>query len=420
VRMLYHLWQGNSIEAERHKRELDMLRIESSARQAFENTHLVWQVTAHAAMEDLTRLKRTTEEIAAVAGEYPGWRPVLVYARAEYQRIRGDAQNAIAELVMALRDLQAGDHQLWANLAGAHVRALDDAGRGADAVRWGEQYVAEAAAAELGFCTHYILLPLCVAQAKLLHPQAVANTEHIIAQLRESGATGLIIGLAYEARARVALAMSDQAAYDEYSALCNEVFAQAGNPALSARYQRLKRDAQRRQLVTVPPPMDATRRAVVSNTVLKARLQSCDSAEARAQAALTLLAEHSGASEGFLYLVRDDLPHWAASLGSRVAPSEALHAMVREYVAAETQGRDVTTGAATEVDVRTDWTALGEALYRPVLLSHYTGDDYAITGIAVFAISPGQSFVYPSDVAASLSRMAAEAGDAMPIVVHEE
>jgi hypothetical protein len=94
--------------------------------------------------------------------------------------------------------------------------------------------------------------------------------------------------------------------------------------------------------------------------------------------------------------------------------------MVREYVTTETQGHDASTGPATETEVRTDWTALGEAFYRPVLLSHYADTGYAITGIAVFAVSPGQRFVYPSEVAAQLSRLSVESGDVIPIVVGED
>jgi hypothetical protein len=166
--------------------------------------------------------------------------------------------------------------------------------------------------------------------------------------------------------------------------------------------------------------MESAAGGIAGATVIQQRLKGCEDAEHRAMAALSLLAEHSGANEGFLYQIREDVPHWAASLGARTTPSEALHAMVREYVAAETQGRDATTGAATETEVRTDWTAFGEAFYRPVLLSHYVDTGYAITGIAVFAVGPGQRFVYPSEVAAQLSRLAVESGDVVPMVVREE
>jgi hypothetical protein len=61
-------------------RRVTVIRIQSSGRSTFENAHLVWQVMAHAAVEDLTRLKRTVDEIQIAAADHAGWQPVLAYA----------------------------------------------------------------------------------------------------------------------------------------------------------------------------------------------------------------------------------------------------------------------------------------------------------------------------------------------------
>jgi hypothetical protein len=70
--------------------------------------------------------------------------------------------------------------------------------------------------------------------------------------------------------------------------------------------------------------------------------------------------------------------------------------------------------------MRTNWTTLGELIYRPVLLNHAVDDGHAITGIAVFAISPGRIFVYPGEIAAQLSRLAIELGDISSFVLPTE
>jgi hypothetical protein len=414
VRMMYQLWQGNSQEADRLKVEHDSLRIQSSGRHAFENTHLLWQVTAHAAMDDLARLKRTIEEIAPMAGQHPGWRPVLAYAHAEHQRVRGDMMVARVGLQQALAETQAGEHQLWPNLAGAYVRTLDDSGDTAQAVVLGMKYLREAEQTNLGFGVVYVLLPLCVAQAKAGHADAVVTAEQIIERLTQLGSTGLILGLAYEARARVALAMLDQAAYDEFSQLSEQMFAPAGNPALFAKTRRLERDAQKKQLAPVQAPMEAAAPRGIASTILKSKLRACADADARARVALKVLADQSGATDGVLYRVAEDGPICVASIGS-LEPGEALHAMVREYIAGETHGHEATTGSEIDTEIRTEWTQFGDASFRPVLLSHYTEAGYAITGLAVFALAADQPFVYPGEAAAQLSRIAVESGDATAI-----
>jgi hypothetical protein len=227
------------------------------------------------------------------------------------------------------------------------------------------------------------------------------------------------LGLAYEARARVALAQLDRTAWDKYSAACEECFATAGNPALFAKTRRLKRDAQKKQLAPTQTPMESVPHRGIAVTVLKSKLRACTGAEARAQLALKVLADQSGARAGLLYRVTEDGPVWVASIG-KLEPSQALHAMAREYIEGETHGHEATTGSEIETEVRTEWTSFGEASFRPVLLSHYVDAGYAITGLAVFSVAVDQPFTYPGETAANLSRLAVENGDAAPVPRYDD
>ncbi|HKU37811.1 MAG TPA: hypothetical protein VJR89_06685, partial [Polyangiales bacterium] len=415
VRMLYHLWQGDCAEAERHKSQLAALRIASSARQTFEHTHLVWQLTAHAQLEDLTRLERTRGELAHAVGHHPGWQPVLAYGHAEYQRVRGDPARAVTELERALQRTQAGDHQIWADLAGAHVRALDESGRTAAAVSCGDQYLERAAAKQLDW-TYAIRMPLCVARAKLGDERAAAEADAIIASLVERGTTGLMLSLAYEARARVALGLSDGAAYQEYHGLLARDAQRTASTALSVKAQKLRREAQRRQLASIAPPAAQLSRRAVTTTLLQQELAVCSDPVERARLALALLAEHSGVIDGCLYQMRAEGLVWVASLDGR-QPDAALDAMVREYVAAEIHSDELTTGSGSAAGASTEWSSLGEASFRPVLLCHYVQAGYAVSGVAVFALRLGARFVYPIELASRISRSQVEAGDAVSVIV---
>jgi len=98
IRMVASVWQGDMPEADRWKRHVELLQIQTTSRQVNDGTHLISEVVAYAFLEDLTRVKRTIDAVEAMANEYPGWIPVLHYASGEYHRIRGDYQSALVEL----------------------------------------------------------------------------------------------------------------------------------------------------------------------------------------------------------------------------------------------------------------------------------------------------------------------------------
>ena len=420
VRVLYRLWQGDCLQAERKQRRIETMRIESSTRQNFENTHLLWQVSAHAALEDLTRLRRTLEEIRRAAEDFPGWQPVLSYAKAEFQRVRGDLRQAATELAGALSKVDAGEHQMWPNLAAARVRVLDDLGRHEEAVALGRKYVEQAQAADLGFARHYISLALAVAEAKQGVAGGAERAEQVISTFKQLGCTGLNLALAYEARVRIAIAAGDRAGYDTYTGLFESECLPTASEALGPKLHRLKREAQRQNLV--PAPAAASHAAAgIGHSQLKSKLQACSGAVERAHVMLSLLAVQCGVGEGFLYRMSEDGPVWTATVGLRATPPEALDAIVRDYIASELAGGDEVTDDATELEPRTEWTSFGEVHYRPVLLSHYNEDaDHVITGVCVFVVAPNQRVAHPAELVAQLSRLCADLGDAVPNVVAED
>jgi hypothetical protein len=413
VRVLHRLWQGDCLQAESEQREVDARRIESGARQNQEKTHLLWQVTAHAGMEDLTRLRRTLEEIKRIGQDFPGWHPVISYAMAEYQRARGDLRRGIVELQDTLATIAAGEHQIWPNLAATHVRALDDARRSAEAVKVGRQYCEDAERAELGFSAHCISLPLAVAEAKLGIPEAAERAERVIERFRALGTTGLSMAQAYEARIRVAIAQADLVSYERYVHLYERDCLASGGEALGAKLHRLKREAQRKQLIAAP-----SLESQLSQQSVKDKLLTCSGAAERAHVMLAVLAASCGASEGFLYLVGERGPLWVASVGARAAPPEALDRLAREFIAAQTSNElDVTADVPAD-ESTTEWTTLGDASYQPMLLSHYTDSGkHIVTGLLVLLVNADRKFVR-SDFATQMSRVAVEIGDSVPADHH--
>jgi hypothetical protein len=413
IRMVHQLWQGDAHEAERSHKQFELARVQNSASQTFDGMHLPWQLAAHVATEDLTRIKRTLAQIAPLADRFPGFRTVLSYGEAEYQRIRGDAGNALARLTALLETCQPGTHQMWPQLAAAHLRALDEAGQTAQAEDQGRAYLAAASRAELGTSAElWIALASCVIEAKLGRANAAHPVDALIEHCLAMGATGLRLGLVYEARARIAILQADAAGYERYRGLCEWELVKAANPALSAKLQRLTREAQQRKVIAEAPMREGARN--LPTTTIRVRLNACSDAAERARVALALLAQRSGATEGHLYQLRGDVPTLVASIGGR-EPDATLADIVQEYIAAEVSADTQATGMT---EVVTSAPAVGATLFRPVLLSHDVDGRSVITGIAVFLHALDRPFVHPAELAALISEMAQDAGDAtgLPVI----
>jgi len=419
IRVLYHLWQGDFREALRLKHEIEILRIQNSPRQWYEGSHVLWQVTAFAAAEDLTRLKQATEDIEELAGRFPGWVPVHRYSLGEYQRVRGDQAGALAELETALELTKAGESQVWPNIAGAHLRVLIEKDP-EEAVAVGERYLAAGEAAGLGYVMNYVLLPFSIAQAKVGKiKEAEANADLALRRFEALGTTGLNLGITYETRARVAILANDQETFERYATLCEGVYTAAGSPTLVAKFEKLRREAQRAEVMTAvmqQRPGELNELFTVSRIV--STLEACRGVTERAQTALNLLAQASGATEGFLLLVGDQGPFCAAQIGDR-SLSPALFTIAREYLAAEAHEAQTTTNSGTDNTSGRYETRGGtlSAEFRPVLLSHATPTGLLITGIALLVVPSGGRFAFPARVATEISRRFHQTGDSSGVLV---
>jgi serine/threonine-protein kinase len=417
IRMLYHLFQGDIREAVRNERQVELLRIQNSARQWFEGSHLLPQIIAYALSGDLTRIKQTAEEIQKLSERYPCWIPVLHYATGEYHRARGGHAAALSAFEIGLELAQPGEHQVWPNLASAHLRTLHELGRLEEALALAERYVGESEHAEIGCMANHVRRQLAMIQGKLgKHAEAVGTADGVIASFTALGSTGLNLGVAHETRARVALLADDREAFDHHAALCSSIFTKSGNPALVAKSERLRQDSQKAQTTLAGASGLLTDRFQFSR--IASALDACKGFAERAQAALGILADASGAVGGFLYLLGDQGPFYAAQLGSE-APPDAVRALAQEYLTSEVEDADMTTDSHSmpSTGLSTDWAGWAGELYRPVLLSHEMSGQIAITGVAVLTVASGSPFVAPSRVATDLSRRIQQVGDVTAIMV---
>jgi len=332
-------------------------------------------------------------------------------AQGEYQRIRGDYESALQVLERATNATEAGQHANWTDIVGARLRTLIEMGQHEQALSLGRDAVEAAEKAELGYMVNYIKMPLALAEAKAREfEHAIVDADAVIQSFESMGSTGINLGLAYEIRAKVASFMKDKTAFSKYADRCAEQYSAYGNPALTARYEKLAQSiADSAVPYSKQPGISVANRTLVSD-----RLAACQNAEERAQCVLKIILEKTSATEGFLYTMRKEGPVLSAVVGA-YRPTKEFDQKVRDYLTAEIDdASDATMSAVDEESTSrttTAWTGYDARQYRPILLGHHTLDGYTVTGLAVISSSKNDRMVFPADIIIALSTELLQSGD---------
>jgi hypothetical protein len=398
VRMLYHLWQGNSREADRWKERVELLNVEGARPQGSDGAHLIRELPAYVAMENLTRVRQALEPIAAMAATLDGWKPVLHWARAEYERIRGDLPAALREIERALALSPPEGHSIWADAAGAHLKILMALGRHEQVREIGPGYLQTAEARRVGHWTNGIAMPLAVAHALGKDAAAaVAMADSVVAYYENEGSKGINPFLAHEARARVAAILGDWDERDRQVALCKGHIPPGGRGSLTAKYERIVRETSRDGAASSG---HFTQSSVVDFTMTRTRLMSVmssePSAEVRASKCLELILEASGAREGYLFVVQDGEAVFAAQIAERELPPRVKSLALR-FLESELSEDTTTTAGENAAKDESEWQH-DASVYRPMVIGHHQEHGFDVIGLAVLRTDAKRAFRYPNDI----------------------
>jgi tRNA A-37 threonylcarbamoyl transferase component Bud32 len=399
VRMLHYLWQGDTAESDKCKNQAELLAVEHVRRQTNEGAHLLGELLANALSDDLTRVKRTMDAVEPLAAKAAGWQPVLHWGRAEYQRIRGDYANALGEVEKSLRSMDPMGHPAWPEVAAARLSILLGQGRSEDVRTIGEGYLREAKERGFGFETNYIRMPLAIALSRLgSRESALLHSEAVIRSFEALGSTGLNLGLAYETRARICIQLEDHDGFDQYAALCARQYRSGSSGPLAAKFERLKRDAQR--ATKFAPRASGSEGDIDVVTIL----DGCESRNARAKRMLEVLLQASGATEGVLFGMEAGAPALLARVGEKELPAEVIDSAL-DYLVRECRPDDLTVLTDHTSEMKSEWSTAGGELYRPVLLSHWVDGALTVTGLAVLVTGPKKPYRHPAAAAEVSSRV---------------
>ncbi len=423
VRMINYLIRGDIKQADQCKKRMELLQLQNSPNQLYEGTHLYLELLAYSRADDLIGTKQTLPGLQQMAQRFKNWVPVADFAQGEYHRIRGDYQSALVEYEKALNAIVAGRHLVWPYAATSYLRVLFELERFEEVKQLAPRFIADSENLALGYPSVYLRIPLALTQAVTgEHENAIQNAEILIDTYKRLGSTGLMLGLTYETRARVAIYMGDLDSLRTYARLCADQYRTGHNPILTAKYEKLMQEANYAGLnITTDLEHAADISREMNQSLLNetsGSLSDCATLMEKMRRILEILVKYTNSLGGFLYTVQKNGPNLAAQLGE-FAVSNKIDTMVREYIATEIN----TDNEVTKTDVETVTSSVASAVwtdkdgvpFQPLLLGHTTTRGFTITGVAVLRVDPERLFEYPSSLVVTLSQYLFDTENVVPV-----
>ncbi|MBN1652255.1 MAG: protein kinase [Deltaproteobacteria bacterium] len=421
IRFLYALVSGDAEKADRYRRRAELLRIQNGPPQLVERRLLVLECDCYAFVGDLGRLKQCLPEIEVMVPRSTGWEAVLYWARGLYRQLLGEYEEALNEFRAGLGKARAGENGAYLYLAAGCIETLTALGHLEQACIEGERFLLAAREADLGPLMHRPLQALAKAYAqKGEQARAVDLAEEAIARLEGFMAGGIVLGGAYETRARVALSAGDEAGYRENIEKCSALYQAERQPMLAPRYSALLQSAIPTEYPAAAeaesrsrrPPDAALRYSSTEMTTIDRRSERTFKTK-QMEYALKTLVEAASAVAGHLFSIQPEGPVLNAKYGDYASP-DGLRTNVETFLCAEIDSaEEVKVGPAESAALTAPfcWAAADGGLHFPTLLTHDTEEGTMINGVVVLR-SPDEHPVYaPRDLCVALSRTLQESTD---------
>ncbi|MGH7435767.1 MAG: protein kinase domain-containing protein, partial [Polyangiaceae bacterium] len=342
LRKVMALHVGDASEAERYRKEAEVLALQTLDPQMF-NATLPLELGAHALSGDLTGVQQLMARIRPLAQTSTGWRAYSELAEGYFQLLRADleaARAAFERCIVLVAPDASGVSRIqtaWPVAVACLVETLVELGRHTEARDRADAALRTCATVGMDFLSHEVARALALAEAKLgAHDAAAARLEAVIEARKQLGVAGPGLGAVYEARARIAIWAGDEVALEKYAGLTAAEYRHGRGSTLGARWERLMAEARAASSRTPGAggdvgagAMRTGNRASASRRVGEA-LASATTAQERAERAVRLLCEDRGSRIGHLYLVGDEGLALAASHG-QVEPPQGLIEYVLAY-----------------------------------------------------------------------------------------
>jgi ABC-type transporter Mla MlaB component/tetratricopeptide (TPR) repeat protein len=430
LRKIVKLQQGDWNGADRLRRDGEVLSLQLNNVQMFKSLVSV-ELLINSRARDLAAMQQCIEKMRSIAARFPTWRPYLRDAEAHFDLVRGDFAAAKAGFERSLASIDRSDglalaFPLWVTSRTGLAGAL---------LGLGDAEAARASAAEaLEVCqkrdvstaAHELIRTLALAEATLGHHQRAAERlEALIAEQTAKGSTGLLLGLTYEARARIAIWSKDEAAFAEFSRLAAKEYGRGARSPLAARYEQLVNEATRSGFHAAPDLSDFEPSTMLDSawtgmtdvpTAVLRMMTGARRTEERAERALRLLCETRKSTGGHLYVVTSEGLRHAASYGEGIAPS-SLSDLVDEFLRQEHEKADTMTEIVTGTMMAEEGggassVRCGGVTYEMLTLASVVGGSGVVAGVAAIVESDQRvRYVKQAQLLATLASHLIDGGD---------
>jgi tetratricopeptide (TPR) repeat protein len=404
LRKLVRLEQGDAEGAERWRRQAEVLALQQRYPSMF-NTSGTFEVFAYAQCNDLAGLTQVIEQLRPLAARSPSWVPVLLSAEGSFQQVRGDYEVASAKYEACLeidrKKLEGVTVYPWTRLSSqvGLAECLMNMGRVEEARAFASAALLELKArCRAGIGPASLVRVLALAEAKLGDARGVEKLDALIAKQNAIGATGLRVGLSYEARARIAIWSGDEAAFEKFSQLTAREYRHGARTTLGARYALLMNEAARSGMQAKLTLADFQALESTSSvpagderiTMITRSISDQRSARERTKIALQAICTALAASEGYLFLITPAGPVLRASQGGGT-PARLIGERVAAYVSERQSDAsdldEMATGMLEDDVARVPTVQTGARRYELLPLGCVKGATSVLVGVAVIELA---------------------------------
>jgi hypothetical protein len=412
LRTIYALSLGDRRSAEAQRMQIELLKIQHCPPQILEGAQSFQWTIGYAGIGDLSRVKQCLTQVELLAHEHAGWRPVLHYARGTYQSLRGDHVRALLEYDQVLAMTGPGEHVVWPYTASGKLWSLLRLERPEEVIAVARENLEAIDRAGLHASAFVVLVPLSLAEDALGQTEsALAHVDQAIELLSLDDGGGVQLGGAYEARARIALRMGDEAAFVRAADACERQYRLGGQRTLLARHKKLITAARKTGLIAPDPLAPSENAGFPSLEEMRATVASAlgvaSDIEHKAQQALSLLGRFTDCDAGFLYLRTPSGPALLAQLGA-AEPMPDMDACAARLMLED--GTEVTQDAVETTNHL--WIGQDGSRYLPMLLWHHAERAGLVVGVAIMCFKPDVAQRMPTVLLDALSHALYDAVDA--------
>ncbi|HTU59032.1 MAG TPA: protein kinase [Polyangiales bacterium] len=431
LRKLVALEQGDWVAAERFRRQSELVALQLRSLQMFRSLIPI-ELSVYAAARDLVGIQHSMKQMEPFAALYPLWKAHWIDASAQFELARGDYTTACARFREGLSLCVVGPEsewlpQVWISLQAGLAETLLAMHKVDEARSCAAQALRICEAHRVGSLAHAIARMLALAEAASGNfTSANERLDRVLEEQTRNGASGVWLGLTYEARARVAIWSGAEDSYKHFADLAAREYRHGANSPLGGRYERLLDEARRRgfQQLAVLRSMSGhselhsqASSSADSRSLVTRALSGAKDARDRSQRALRLLCEMCDASVGHVFLVDETEARLTASFGN-VAPPPELIALVDTYLTEQRDDDDAATAMVEEGQDISEWTSHAAAKavaldYELMLLAAENAEgDVQIAGVAAIAIDASRArATKPHKLLAALAAQLIENGD---------